>query len=71
MGITTTARTEMRDSRQKANSNLNQINAGITEATGQEYLLVCIIDDYHDFHTVRRPDSEKTSSGANSVYNSY
>ena len=26
---------------------------------------MCIIDDYHHFHTVCQPDSEKTSSGAN------
>ena len=38
MGITTTARTGMRDSIQKANSNLNQVNAAIAEATEQGHL---------------------------------
>ena len=65
MGITTTCRTGMRDSRKKSESNMDKVNSAIQEALDSGHLIVCIIDDYHHYHAIRRPDSStKTSSGA-------
>ena len=65
MGITTTCRTGMRDSRKKSESNMDKVNSAIQEALDSGHLIICIIDDYHHYHAIRRPDnSTKTSSGA-------
>ena len=64
MGITTTARTGMRDPRAKAEQHLDTVNIAIKEALEKGHLLVCIIDDYHHYHAVRRPNSAETSAGA-------
>ena len=53
----------MRDSKRKNTENLSKTNAAISEALEKSYLIVCIIDDYHHFHAIKRPDSEQTSSG--------
>ena len=64
LGVTTTSRTGMRDSKKKKTENISKTNAAISEALEKGYLIVCIIDDYHHYHAIRRPDSEQTSSGA-------
>ena len=65
MGITTTCRTGMRDSRKKSESNMDKVNSAIQEALDSGHLIICIIDDYHHYHAIRQPDnSTKTSSGA-------
>ena len=60
MGITTTCRTGICDSRKKSESNMDKVNCAIQEAPDPGK--VCIIDDY--YYAIRWPGSSaKTSSG--------
>ena len=64
LGLTTTSRTGLRDATQNSDNNHAKVNAAISEALEKGHLIVCIIDDYHHYHAIRRPNSSVTSSGA-------
>ena len=57
MGITTTCRTGICNSRKKSESNLDKVNCVIQEASVSGHLIVCIIHDNHHYFAVRWPGS--------------
>ena len=44
-----------------ASSNLQSTNGAIQDAIRNQHLVTLMIDDYHNIHAIRRPDSTQTS----------